>query len=140
MKTIFLSTLCEFLNVPKSVPDPSIRRQCYRYGDPVYEWKTWFSLSGYDRPVLHDIVMTIRPGEIVALVGRNGSVKTTLTKLLCRLYDPDIGQISIDGIDLRDFRIKDLPPPKSGHLSGFRSLPYDGARKYHAGSSRCRSR
>ena len=106
---LFLSTLYEFLNVPKSVPDPlhptAVPRP-WRSGLRVEN--LGFHYPGTDRPVLHDIVMTIRPGEIVALVGRNGSGKTTLTKLLCRLYDPDIGQISIDGIDLRDFRIKDL--------------------------------
>jgi ATP-binding cassette subfamily B protein len=55
------------------------------------------------RKVLHDVTLTIRPGEHVALVGANGSGKTTLVKLLCRLYDPTGGVITVDGIDLRDF-------------------------------------
>ncbi|MGA2781885.1 MAG: ABC transporter ATP-binding protein [Smithella sp.] len=58
--------------------------------------------------VLHDIELTIRPGEVVALVGDNGAGKTTLAKLLCRLYDPAGGRITMDGTDLRDFDIKAL--------------------------------
>ena len=62
-----------------------------------------FQYPSASRKVLHDVTLTIRPGEHVALVGANGSGKTTLVKLLCRLYDPTGGAITIDGIDLRDF-------------------------------------
>jgi ATP-binding cassette subfamily B protein len=58
--------------------------------------------------VLHDIELTIRPGEVVALVGDNGAGKTTLAKLLCRLYDPVGGRITMDGTDFRDFDIQAL--------------------------------
>src|SRR5690606_8973512 len=47
-------------------------------------------------------------GEAVALVGENGAGKTTIVKLLTRLYDPDEGRILIDGVDLRDFDLEDL--------------------------------
>jgi ATP-binding cassette subfamily B protein len=62
-----------------------------------------FQYPGAPRKVLHDVSLTIRPGEHVALVGANGSGKSTLVKLLCRLYDPAGGAIMIDGIDLREF-------------------------------------
>jgi len=57
------------------------------------------------RPVaaLQDVSFAIRPGETVALVGRNGAGKSTIVKLLGRLYDPDEGQILIDGHDIRDY-------------------------------------
>ena len=58
--------------------------------------------------MLHDLTITIRPGEHVAFVGENGAGKTTLVKLLCRFYDPTSGRISIDGIDLREFALADL--------------------------------
>ena len=58
--------------------------------------------------VLKDINLSVGPGEMVALVGENGAGKTTLIKLLCRFYDPTEGNITLDGIDLRDFRTSEL--------------------------------
>ncbi|MBI1802141.1 MAG: ABC transporter ATP-binding protein, partial [Chloroflexi bacterium] len=57
---------------------------------------------------LHDVNLTIRPGEKVALVGPNGAGKTTLIKLLTRLYDPTEGQILLDGVDLREYDLGEL--------------------------------
>jgi ATP-binding cassette subfamily B protein len=54
-----------------------------------------------DAPVLRGIDLTIAPGEVVALVGPSGSGKSTLAALLMRLYDPDRGEIRLDGRDLR---------------------------------------
>jgi ATP-binding cassette subfamily B protein len=67
-----------------------------------------FTYPGADRPVLHDIDLTIEPGETVALVGATGSGKTTLTALVPRLYDVTAGRITLDGIDLRDLAVADL--------------------------------
>jgi len=53
--------------------------------------------------VLDDISLSIAPGEVVALVGDNGSGKTTFVKLLCRLYDPTEGNITLDGVDFRQY-------------------------------------
>ena len=58
--------------------------------------------------VLRDINIRVAPGEIVAIVGRSGSGKTTLVSLLPRFYDPDSGQVLLDGVDLRDYRLHDL--------------------------------
>jgi ATP-binding cassette subfamily B protein len=52
--------------------------------------------------VLHDLDFTIRPGEKVALVGPTGAGKSSIIRLLCRLYEPTYGRILIDGIDIRD--------------------------------------
>jgi ATP-binding cassette subfamily B protein len=57
---------------------------------------------------LHDINLTMRAGEKIALVGPNGAGKTTLIKLLTRLYDPTEGTILIDGIDIRELDPVDL--------------------------------
>jgi ATP-binding cassette, subfamily B, bacterial len=53
--------------------------------------------------VLARVNLVLNPCEVIALVGENGSSKTTLIKLLCLLYDPDDGAITLNGIDLRDF-------------------------------------
>uniref|UniRef100_A0A7C5AMN6 Lipid A export permease/ATP-binding protein MsbA n=1 Tax=Desulfobacca acetoxidans TaxID=60893 RepID=A0A7C5AMN6_9BACT len=64
---------------------------------------------GYqDRPVLEDISLTIRKGEIVALVGPSGAGKTTLLNLLPRFYEVSQGAIRIDGVDIRDVTLASL--------------------------------
>ena len=61
-----------------------------------------------DRPVLRDVSLEARPGEVVALVGPSGAGKSTLVSLVARLYDPWKGKISFDGVDLRDLQLRDL--------------------------------
>jgi subfamily B ATP-binding cassette protein MsbA len=61
-----------------------------------------------DKTVLHDINVTIKPGQMVALVGHNGSGKTTLTNLLLRFYDPVRGTVRIGGQDLREVATREL--------------------------------
>ncbi|MCY3410026.1 MAG: ABC transporter ATP-binding protein [Candidatus Heimdallarchaeota archaeon] len=61
-----------------------------------------------DLPVLKNISFKVSPGQTIALVGVTGSGKTTITKLLSRLYDPQEGQILIDGKDLKEWSIESL--------------------------------
>jgi subfamily B ATP-binding cassette protein MsbA len=64
---------------------------------------------GYDgRPVLHEVTLRLRVGEVVALVGPSGAGKSTLVNLLPRFFDPDSGRVAIDGVDIRDLRLADL--------------------------------
>lgn len=64
---------------------------------------------GYDRykPVLEDINLNVRSGEMIGLVGHSGAGKTTIINLICRFYDPDRGTVAVDGTDLRDLRRAD---------------------------------
>ena len=61
-----------------------------------------------DEPILSDLSFRIAPGEHVALVGPTGSGKTTVIRLLCRLYEPQRGRILLDGRDIRQLSIADL--------------------------------
>ena len=67
-----------------------------------------FTYPGTDRTVLHNFSFTLAPGERVALIGENGQGKTTVVKLITRLYDPTEGQILLDGVDLREYSLEDL--------------------------------
>lgn len=106
---LFLCNLYEFLKLepklkdpdfPKPVPVPMQKGIVFHQVDFHYAHSTRKALKGID--------LTIRPGEVVALVGENGSGKTSLIKLLCRLYEPTAGYITLDGIDLREFKTADL--------------------------------
>ena len=67
-----------------------------------------FSYNSLDKPVLHDINLSIKRGETTALVGSSGAGKTTLADLIPRLYDPVNGDIFVDGISLKDLKISSL--------------------------------
>ena len=65
---------------------------------------------GYNprEPVLRDVTLDLRPGRVLGLLGRTGSGKTTIARLLFRLYDPDEGRVLVGGHDIRDARISEL--------------------------------
>jgi ATP-binding cassette subfamily B protein len=66
-----------------------------------------FAYEG-DEPVLRDVSFRLEPGTVLGLVGRTGSGKTTITRLLARLNDPTSGAVFIDDVDLRQYRLNDL--------------------------------
>jgi ATP-binding cassette subfamily B protein len=108
-QALFLTDLLEFFSVkPKIIvkPDalPAPRPIC-----KGFEFKgVSFCYPGNPRPVLSNINFRLEPSERIALVGENGQGKTTIVKLLARLYDVSSGQILLDGVDLRDYDIEDL--------------------------------
>jgi len=67
-----------------------------------------FSYEGDDGQVLRDLDFTLAPGKVLGVLGRTGSGKTTLTRLLFRLYDPSQGAIRLGGVDLRETALADL--------------------------------
>jgi ATP-binding cassette subfamily B protein len=67
-----------------------------------------FSYPGSTNPVLRDISFEVEPGKTVAIVGTTGSGKTTLTKLLSRLYDVTAGRVLVDGVSIQDYSLEAL--------------------------------
>ncbi len=108
-QSLFLTDLVEFLKVgpqirskPNALPAPRPVRDGF-----VLE-KVSFVYPGGERRVLDGLDLHIGPRERIALVGENGQGKTTLVKLLTRLYDPTEGRILLDGVDLREYSVEDL--------------------------------
>jgi ATP-binding cassette subfamily B protein/subfamily B ATP-binding cassette protein MsbA len=79
---------------------------CPRFEGHVEFQDVRFAYDG--RPVLQDINLTVKPGELVALVGPSGSGKTTLVSLIPRFYEPDSGRILVDGVDIGKCRLRSL--------------------------------
>lgn len=106
---LFLANLYEFLDLKPKVVEPANPKT---FPHPMHSGIVFnnvsFEYSNSNRKALQNVNLTVKPGEVVALVGENGSGKTSLIKLLCRLYDPTAGKITIDGIDIRQFQIPAL--------------------------------
>jgi ABC-type multidrug transport system fused ATPase/permease subunit len=84
-------------------PQPGLKPGALE-GEVVFEGVTFAYLL--DRPVLHDLSLTIPPRAMVALVGPSGAGKTTLAQLILRFFDPSDGRILIDGKNLRDLNLR----------------------------------
>lgn len=67
-----------------------------------------FAYPGADEPVLKDVSFVSRPGEVTAIIGGTGRGKSSILKLIPRLYDPMFGQVLIDGVNAREYRTQDL--------------------------------
>jgi len=106
---LFLTYYHEFMALGPKVVDPAAPRPVPK---PMREGVVFegvnFNYPDTERTALADVDLHIRPGEVTALVGANGSGKTTIVKLLCRLYDPQSGRVTLDGVDLRDLPVSDL--------------------------------
>lgn len=66
-----------------------------------------FTYEGSNEPVLKNVSLCVNPGEKIALVGHNGAGKSTLVKLMLRLYDPTEGTVELDGVDIRQLKLKE---------------------------------
>lgn len=102
--TQFVISLFEFLEIPPAIP-PAAADSLVPLPIPLQKGIEFrnvsFKYPGTERLILDRVSFCIEPGKAIALVGENGAGKTTIVKLLSRLYDPTAGEILIDGIDLR---------------------------------------
>ncbi len=107
-QSLFLSDLLSFLAlVPKVRSKPNAIR-CPRPIQQGIEFRdVSFAYPGTSRWVLQNLNLNLRQGERIALIGENGEGKTTIVKLVTRLYDPTEGGIFLDGVDLRDYDLED---------------------------------
>lgn len=105
----------ELLNEPIEIQDPeqhqqkqlSTANQSESVKGEIRFEKVSFAYKK-DEPVLKDLDFVIKPGEKVALVGPTGAGKSSIIRLLCRLYEPTAGRILVDGIDIRELPQKEL--------------------------------
>ena len=91
---------------PEQLDDGSLKAMPNIIGEVKFHNMTF----GYDshKPVLRDINLHVKPGEMIGLVGHSGAGKSTLINLICRFYTPDSGQLEIDGEDIKQINLKDL--------------------------------
>ena len=104
----FMRTTYEFLDIPNAMYQGSLTTE--KRADRQYEVEfkdVSFKYPGSEIWALRHVNMKFKVGKRLAIVGENGSGKTTFIKLLCRLYDPQEGQILLNGIDIRKYRYDD---------------------------------
>lgn len=102
-QALYVKDLFDFLEMRPLLPTPAVARPVPR---PMREGFVFedvhFQYPG-GKEVLRGVSFRLGPGEKIALLGENGAGKTTIVKLLCRLYDPSAGRILLDGVDLREY-------------------------------------
>ena len=108
-QALFLTDLVAFFEMhpmvtskPNALPAPRPIARGFEFRNVSFQY------PGSSRLVLQGFNLHLHPGERIALIGENGEGKTTIVKLLTRLYDPADGQILLDGIDLREYDLEDL--------------------------------
>ncbi|MFF4365449.1 ABC transporter ATP-binding protein [Streptomyces sp. NPDC001594] len=105
---LFLGNLFSFLDIPERALTSGTRPFPARLGKGIEFRGVTFTYPGGTAPVLDRFDLTLAAGRCVALVGQNGAGKTTIVKLLSRLYEPDSGTILIDGHPLEEYDLDEL--------------------------------
>jgi ATP-binding cassette subfamily B protein len=108
-QALFLTDLLAFFQMqptirskPNALAAPRPIRRGFEFRNVSFQY------PGNERRVIDHLNFHLHPGERVALIGENGQGKTTIVKLITRLYDPTEGEILLDGIDLREYDLEDL--------------------------------
>ena len=100
--------IAEVLNTKSTIVDGSFSLEKRPLRSTVEFRNVTFAYPGADEPVLKDINFISNPGEITAIIGGTGRGKSSIVKLIPRLYDPLFGEILIDGVNIKDYSLKDL--------------------------------
>jgi len=96
------------LEAENSIRESPRARPAHRFDRRIEYRNVSFAYQTSQGPVLHDINLTLDKGKVVALVGASGAGKSTLVDLLPRFYEVTAGGIYLDGVDIRNFKIRDL--------------------------------
>jgi ATP-binding cassette subfamily B protein len=108
-QALYLDDLFSFFEIEPEIRSPEDPRP---FPKPIRQGFTFedvgFRYPGAERWAVRHLSFTLHAGEVLALVGENGAGKTTIVKLLTRLYDPDEGRILLDGQDVREYELDEL--------------------------------
>jgi ATP-binding cassette subfamily B protein len=108
-QALYLRDLFVFLDMRPTIESPPNARPVPKKIQTGFVFENvGFRYPGSERWAVRNIDLVLGPGERVALVGENGAGKTTITKLMARLYDPTEGKITLDGVDLREYDLVSL--------------------------------
>ena len=101
--------LKEIMDMPISIdPNEDGIQETETHGYLEFDNVTFAYPGETESPILHNISFTAKPGETIAFIGSTGSGKSTLVQLIPRFYDVTLGKIKVDGVDVRDYRLKSL--------------------------------
>jgi ATP-binding cassette subfamily B protein len=108
-QSLYLRDLFVFLDMRPTIASPPNARSVPAKIQTGFVFENvGFRYPGSDRWAIRNVDLELKPAERVALVGENGAGKTTITKLMARLYDPTEGRITLDGVDLREYDLVSL--------------------------------
>jgi ATP-binding cassette, subfamily B, bacterial len=140
-QALYLRDLFVFLDMKPTIESPPNARAVPKPIQRGFAFENvGFRYPGSERWAVRNVDMTLKPGERVALVGENGAGKTTITKLIARLYDPTEGRITLDGHRPPRIRSGESSTRHRSDLPGFRALRYEIRRKHRRRRDRVRAR
>lgn len=107
-------TVFSYIDIPSKINAVDIPEETLKVNDKTFKGEIEFKDVWFRYPtrknewVFKGLSLKIHPNESVALVGESGSGKSTFVNLVLRFYDPDFGQVLIDGVDVREYNLKTL--------------------------------
>ncbi|MDE6750671.1 MAG: ABC transporter ATP-binding protein/permease, partial [Lachnospiraceae bacterium] len=124
--TSFLRTVFEFIDIPNQMEqgDMTVSQNSGKVNEIEFR-NVSFKYPGQENYALRNVSLTFQAGQRLAVVGMNGSGKTTFIKLLCRLYDPTEGEILLNGVDIRKYNYQEYLNLFSVVFQDFKLLSFE---------------